>query len=84
MVAAPSQAPARPPALLEATKKSTAVWQQDLERLFQNAKERFPDVVWELMDDDAAMDSEAEEIWGHKGLLYIPFTGLFHSPYTRR
>jgi hypothetical protein len=68
MVAVPAQAPLRPPSLLESTKKSTAVWQADLQSLFDHAKDRFPDVVWELVDEDAPMDAESEEVWGHKGV----------------
>lgn len=72
MVAVPQQPPARPPALLEATKRSTASWQDDLQSLFHRSKDRFPDVVWDLMDeatmdDDDNADSDTEEVWGHKG-----------------
>ena len=71
MVAAPNQPPARPPALLEATKRSTTSWQEDLKVLFHRAKDRFPDVVWDLVDEDAMDDGDenaSEEVWGHKGV----------------
>jgi hypothetical protein len=58
---------ATPPALLEATRNSTAAWQDDLQALFEHAKDRFPDVVWELSDDDDIQGDRAEEVWGHKG-----------------
>ena len=67
MVAAP---PIRPPALLEATNKSTAAWQNDLNTLFHRAKDRFPDVVWDLVDEDAMDEGNGRadsEVWGHKG-----------------
>jgi hypothetical protein len=55
-----------PPSLLDAIGRSTDKWQEDLENLFRNAAERFPDVVWELLPD--ADDGQApEEVWGHKG-----------------
>ena len=57
---------ATPPALLEATARSTALWQDDLQSLFEQAKDRFPDVVWELTDDDEGQGT-ADEVWGHKG-----------------
>jgi hypothetical protein len=60
--------PSSPPALLEATKKSTSVWQFNLGSLFLQAKDRFPDVVWELEDDKG---KGVEEVWGHKGVLRI-------------
>ncbi|KAF6748133.1 hypothetical protein DFP72DRAFT_581783 [Ephemerocybe angulata] len=43
-----------PPGLQEAVRHSTVAWQQDLEALFKHAKDRFPDVVWELVggEDD--------------------------------
>ena len=53
-------------ALLEATARSTALWQDDLQSLFEQAKDRFPDVVWELTDDDEGQGT-ADEVWGHKG-----------------
>jgi hypothetical protein len=68
--------PLPPPALQEATKNSTSVWQENLEELFRNAKDRFPDVVWEVGDvcggdmmKDVDMDvgGLVEEVWGHKG-----------------
>ena len=71
MVAAPPQPPIRPPALLEATGKSTAAWQNDLNSLFHRAKDRFPDVVWDLVDEDAMDEGNGQgsEVWGHKGAL---------------
>lgn len=58
---------ATPPALLEATRNSTSAWQDDLQALFVQARERFPDVVWELSDSGDAQNGRVEEIWGHKG-----------------
>jgi hypothetical protein len=61
------------PGLQEATKNSTTAWQVDLEALFHHAKDRFPDVVWELggseddEDDDEDGKKNVEEVWGHKG-----------------
>jgi hypothetical protein len=59
--------PATPPGLLEATTRSTTLWQDDLQLLFEQAKDRYPDVVWELSDDDDGSGTAAEEVWGHKG-----------------
>lgn len=59
-----------PPGLAEATKNSTTAWQQHLEELFRQAKERFPDVVWELTAEDDE-EKVLEEVWGHKGMLYL-------------
>lgn len=65
----------RPRPLAEATKHSTTVWQRDLHSLFQQAKERFPDILWRLMDE---VSGGSEEMWGHKGMhkiikhIYIP------------
>ena len=78
--------PFPPPALQEATKNSTSVWQENLEELFRNAKDRFPDVVWEVgevcggdMMKDVEMDmgGRVEEVWGHKGALPIFFCLFF-------
>jgi hypothetical protein len=61
-------ATASPPGLAEATKNSTATWQTHLEQLFHNAKDRFPDVVWDLTtDDDDDNERVLGEVWGHKG-----------------
>ena len=59
--------PPAPPAsttLATTTKASMVEWRNDLQKLFERAKERFPDVVWELGDDP----DKVEEIWGHKGM----------------
>ena len=58
-----------PPGLQEATKNSTYAWQENLEDLFRNAKDRFPDVVWDVGDVVKEMDlgEQVDEVWGHKG-----------------
>jgi hypothetical protein len=67
------------PGLQEATKNSTTGWQQDLEALFHHAKDRFPDVVWELggAEDDDSNRKDVEEVWGHKGQPWIGNQLLF-------
>lgn len=62
-----------PPGLQEATKKSTISWQEDLESLFHHTKDRFPDVVWELIGDDEEPSRAGEEIYGHKGVFSLSF-----------
>jgi hypothetical protein len=62
-----AQLPAPPPSLQEATKNSTVAWQEHLESLFHHAKDRFPDVVWELVGEDDADGHVYDEVWGHKG-----------------
>jgi hypothetical protein len=52
----------------EAVTNSTTVWQENLQALFDNAKDWFPDVVWEVLDEDQP-GAEPEEVWGHKGQL---------------
>lgn len=56
-----------PPALQEAIQSSTSTWQHNLQSLFELAKDRFPDVVWELLGDDEEIQNDVEEVWGHKG-----------------
>ena len=67
-LAPPAMAPttATPPGLTEATRNSTAHWQDDLQALFDHAKDRFADVVWELQSDSG---KGVDEVWGHKGTL---------------
>ena len=68
MVAYPSTMTTdRAPSLLEATTKATTVWQQDLKTIFDKAKDLFPDVVWELLDENDNAAKAIEEVWGHKG-----------------
>lgn len=64
-----AQLAASPPSLQEALIRSTRVWQDDLQSLFNHTKDWFPDVVWELQVDDDD-DKPAEEVWGHKGTPY--------------
>ncbi|KAG7448416.1 uncharacterized protein BT62DRAFT_964788 [Guyanagaster necrorhizus] len=65
-----------PPWLQEATKNSTTTWQVDLESLFHHAKDRFPDVVWEV-----GIDDQTEEVWGHKAIVYARAPPSFQSRY---
>ncbi len=52
--------------LYEANTQSTNIWQADLKKLFHHAKERYADVVWEVV---AEGEDEGEEVYGHKGEL---------------
>ena len=61
-----------PPGIPEASRLSTETWQSDLLDLFQHAKDRFPDVVW-----------EPEEVWGHKGALPDPRLAALTRPSDR-
>ncbi|RDB30179.1 hypothetical protein Hypma_012352 [Hypsizygus marmoreus] len=70
------------PALQEATKNSTTVWRQDLEALFHHAKDRFPDVVWEVgAGEDDEDDGKIEEVWGHKAIVYARAPPSFQTRY---
>ena len=55
-----------PPVLVEAQQRSEGTWQSDLRDLFEHAKERFPDILWERDEDDDNTKGPAE-VWGHKG-----------------
>jgi len=61
-----------PPALLEAVQLSEETWQNDLHDLFEQAKDRFPDILWERDEDDDDTKAPAE-VWGHKGTSGIFF-----------
>ncbi|KAH9886001.1 hypothetical protein C8Q73DRAFT_289192 [Cubamyces lactineus] len=67
-----------PPGLQEATRNSTVHWQDDLQSLFDHAKERFADVVWELQSDSG---SGVEEVWGHKAVVYARAPPSFQARY---
>lgn len=69
-------APPPPPGLQEATKSSTSQWQDHLEELFKRAKDRFPDVVWELTGEGGV-----EEVWGHKAIVYARAPPSFQNRY---
>jgi len=55
--------------LYEANAHSTAVWQADLKKLFHHAKERYADVVWEVVAEE---ETDVEEVYGHKGEHTVP------------
>ncbi|KAI0691364.1 hypothetical protein C8T65DRAFT_745488 [Cerioporus squamosus] len=69
---------ATPPGLTEATRNSTTHWQDDLQALFDHAKDRFADVVWELQSDSG---NGAEEVWGHKAVVYARAPPSFQARY---
>lgn len=68
-----------PPALLEAIRNSTVAWQEDLQALFNHAKDRFADVVWELVDENSDKQQGPDEVWGHKGEPLTKFYSLVFS-----
>ncbi|KAF9521830.1 hypothetical protein CPB83DRAFT_801138 [Crepidotus variabilis] len=70
-----------PPGLQEATKNSTQAWQEHLESLFRNAKDRFPDVVWDLVGDEEEPNQNTEEVWGHKAIVYARAPPSFQTRY---
>ena len=70
MAVATDAPPLRLPALAEATKKSTSTWQEDLQTLFHRDKVRFPDAVWDVVDEDAMDDSINEIVHSHKGTTF--------------
>ncbi|TBU54025.1 hypothetical protein BD310DRAFT_961704 [Dichomitus squalens] len=67
-----------PPGLTEAARNSTTHWQDDLQSLFDHAKDRFADVVWELHSDSG---SGVEEVWGHKAVVYARAPPSFQARY---
>ncbi|KAF8527101.1 hypothetical protein JB92DRAFT_2699425 [Gautieria morchelliformis] len=80
MAPAPSPVEELPPVALEiACQASTADWQLHLEQLFNNARDRFPDVVWELLTEGDALPSE--EVWGHKAMVYARAPPTFQARY---
>ncbi|KAF5365065.1 hypothetical protein D9758_011017 [Tetrapyrgos nigripes] len=67
------------PSFQESMIRSTEVWQNDLESLFHGAKDRFPDVVWEVGEDE----DHVEEVWGHKAIVYARAPPSFQSRYFK-
>ncbi|KAM6503815.1 hypothetical protein JOM56_000758 [Amanita muscaria] len=70
----------QPASLQEVTRKSTLEWKANLKSLFEHAKDRFPDVAWELTAEDDE-DKVLEEVWGHKAILYVRAPPSFQSRY---
>ncbi|KAG9313653.1 hypothetical protein JVU11DRAFT_5985 [Chiua virens] len=68
-----------PPGIPEASRLSTQAWQKDLLELFHNAKDRFPDVVWELHPHDD--HDTTDEVWGHKAIVYARAPPSFQARY---
>ncbi|TFK46743.1 hypothetical protein OE88DRAFT_1720946 [Heliocybe sulcata] len=79
-MAPPAPAPP-PPSLQEATRKATVAWQDDLQSLFNHAKDRFPDVVWELYPDEDDKGKGGDEVWGHKAIVYARAPPSFQARY---
>ncbi|KAG8906293.1 hypothetical protein FRB99_007162 [Tulasnella sp. 403] len=62
-----------------ATKSSTDEWRSHLKELFDKARDRFPDVVWELGDEG----DQIEEVWGHKAVVYARAPPSFQARYFK-
>ncbi|TFY60321.1 hypothetical protein EVG20_g7459 [Dentipellis fragilis] len=70
------------PSLQQATDNSTHVWQRDLQSLFNNAKDRFPDVLWDVLpDDNPDPPPNPEQVWGHKAIVYARAPPSFQARY---
>ncbi|KDR81313.1 hypothetical protein GALMADRAFT_241816 [Galerina marginata CBS 339.88] len=64
-----------------ARKTATREFQQDLESLFLDAKNQFPDIVW---DTEAETDEDWElpgQIWGHKAIIIARGRPMFCARY---
>ncbi|KZT43568.1 hypothetical protein SISSUDRAFT_997224 [Sistotremastrum suecicum HHB10207 ss-3] len=69
-----------PPSLNDAAQRSTISWQRDLQSLFDHAKDRYPDVVWELVGESES-DVTVDEVWGHKAIVYARAPPSFQARY---
>ncbi|KDR70407.1 hypothetical protein GALMADRAFT_230061 [Galerina marginata CBS 339.88] len=73
--------------LQTATRISTQVWQRDLEQLFHHAKERYPDVVWEVgVDEDEDLPPGAstqglKKVWGHRAIVHARAPPVLRNSY---
>jgi hypothetical protein len=67
-MASSSRLNVNPPGLQQALANSSTAWTDALQTLFDKAQEWFPDVVWEICDENE--DVPPEEVWAHKG--HIP------------
>ena len=74
--------PLRPPALAEATKESTSTWQEHIQTLFHRDKVRFPDAVWDLVNEDSMDDSVNERVHSQKGTTFSQLLELFPVVFT--
>ena len=77
MEVATDAAPLCPPALAEATKKSTPTWQEDVQTLFHRDKARFRDAVWDAVYEDSMDDSMNKRFHSHKGTTCSQLLELF-------
>lgn len=76
--APPPPVPSSSAALSTALTTATETWQNELKTLFEQAKSRYGDVVWDMVDDD---DRRADEIWGHKAIVYARAPPSFQARY---
>lgn len=74
-------APAPPPpipssaaALTAALATATETWQNELKILFEQAKTRYPDVVWDMVGEE---DERTDEVWGHKGSYFAVWESFY-------
>ena len=74
--------PLRPHALSEITNQSTSTWQEDLQTLFHRDKDRFPDAVWDVVDEDAMDGPINERVHSQKGTTFSQLLELFPVVFT--
>ncbi|KAI6019760.1 hypothetical protein F5J12DRAFT_738593 [Pisolithus orientalis] len=78
-MAGANSVPSPPPGIPEASRVSTEQWKNDLFQLFRNAKDHFPDVVWDIHPDED--DNAVEHVWGHKAVVYARAPPSFQARY---
>ncbi|KAF8670452.1 hypothetical protein RHS04_08605 [Rhizoctonia solani] len=74
----PPQVPRSSKILLYALEVATETWQNDLKVLFDQAKFRYADIVWDRTDDNG---HHIDEIWGHKAIIDARASLLFQKKY---
>ncbi|EUC65177.1 CAP-gly domain protein [Rhizoctonia solani AG-3 Rhs1AP] len=76
--APPPPVPSSSTALSTALATATDTWQNELKILFEQAKSRYADVVWDMVDDN---ERRTDEIWGHKAIVYARAPPSFQARY---
>ncbi|GJE91835.1 BTB/POZ domain-containing protein [Phanerochaete sordida] len=64
-----------------ATARSTEAWLQDLRTLLHQAKDYFPDVVWQSGDGKEIETGHSTDVWGHSAIVSSRASADFHKNY---
>ncbi|KDR71999.1 hypothetical protein GALMADRAFT_143349 [Galerina marginata CBS 339.88] len=69
------------PWLESVAEKAGKLWQDDLETLYLDAENQFPDISWDMVEDKGDEGKLSSKVWGHTAMVHARATAEFRGRY---